>query len=50
MRLTIEVLEDETLPPEIRAKLQGIIGRSEGLLLHLQNVLDLSRFEAGRFA
>jgi NtrC-family two-component system sensor histidine kinase KinB len=28
--------------------LQGIIGRSEGLLLHLHNVLDLSRFESGR--
>lgn len=50
VRLTIEALEDETLPPEIRDKLQGIIGRSEGLLLHLHNVLDLSRFESGRLA
>jgi signal transduction histidine kinase len=47
VRLTIEALEDETLPPEIHHKLQGIIQRSEGLLLHLHNVLDLSRFEAG---
>ncbi|MDD2901440.1 MAG: HAMP domain-containing sensor histidine kinase [Syntrophales bacterium] len=47
VRLTIEALEDETLPPEINHKLQGIIQRSEGLLLHLHNVLDLSRFEAG---
>jgi signal transduction histidine kinase len=47
VRLTIETLEDETLPPEIHQKLTGIIQRSEGLLLHLQNVLDLSRFESG---
>jgi signal transduction histidine kinase len=47
VRLTIEALQDETLPPEINHKLQGIIQRSEGLLLHLHNVLDLSRFEAG---
>jgi len=50
VRLTIEALEDETLPPEIHHKLQGIISRSEGLLLHLHNVLDLSRFESGRLA
>jgi len=50
VRLTIEALEDETLPPEIHDKLQGIIRRSEGLLLHLHNVLDLSRFESGRLA
>ncbi len=50
VRLTIEALEDETLPPEIHHKLQGIIQRSEGLLLHLHNVLDLSRFEAGSLA
>lgn len=50
VRLTIEALEDETLPPEIHAKLRGIIQRSEGLLLHLHNVLDLSRFESGRLA
>ena len=50
VRLTIEALEDETLPPEINHKLQGIIQRSEGLLLHLHNVLDLSRFEAGSLA
>ncbi|HEY9073144.1 MAG TPA: HAMP domain-containing sensor histidine kinase [Desulfobaccales bacterium] len=48
VRLTIEALEDETLPLEIHNKLQGIIQRSEGLLLHLHNVLDLSRFEAGK--
>ena len=48
VRLTIEALEDETLPPEIHHKLQGIIQRSEGLLLHLHNVLDLSRFQSGR--
>jgi signal transduction histidine kinase len=48
VRLTIEALEDETLPPDIHHKLQGIIQRSEGLLLHLHNVLDLSRFESGR--
>jgi len=50
VRLTIEALEDETLPPEIHDKLRGIIQRSEGLLLHLHNVLDLSRFESGRLA
>ena len=50
VRLTIEALEDETLPPEIHHKLQGIIQRSEGLLLHLHNVLDLSRYESGRLA
>jgi signal transduction histidine kinase len=50
VRLTIEALEDETLPPEIHEKLQGIIQRSEGLLLHLHNVLDLSRLESGRLA
>jgi signal transduction histidine kinase len=50
VRLTIEALEDETLPPEIHRKLAGIIQRSEGLLLHLHNVLDLSRFESGRLA
>ena len=50
VRLTIEALQDETLPPEIHHKLQGIIQRSEGLLLHLQNVMDLSRLESGRLA
>ncbi len=50
VRLTIEALQDETLPPEIHQKLQGIIQRSEGLLLHLHNVLDLSRLESGRLA
>lgn len=50
VRLTIEALQDETLPPEINHKLQGIIQRSEGLLLHLHNVLDLSRFESGSLA
>lgn len=50
VRLTIEALQDETLPPVIHHKLQGIIQRSEGLLLHLHNVLDLSRFEAGSLA
>ena len=30
--------------------MRGIIQRSEGLLLHLHNVLDLSRFESGRLA
>jgi signal transduction histidine kinase len=50
VRLTIEALQDETLPPDIHRKLQGIIQRSEGLLLHLHNVLDLSRFEAGSLA
>ena len=48
VRLTIEALQDETLPPEIHQKLQAIIQRSEGLLLHLHNVLDLSRLESGR--
>ncbi|MBM4296040.1 MAG: HAMP domain-containing protein [Deltaproteobacteria bacterium] len=48
VRLTIEALQDETLPPEIHQKLQAIIRRSEGLLLHLHNVLDLSRLESGR--
>jgi signal transduction histidine kinase len=48
VRLTIEALEDDPMPPEIHHKLQGIIQRSEGLLLHLHNVLDLSRFESGR--
>ncbi|MEW6387560.1 MAG: ATP-binding protein [Thermodesulfobacteriota bacterium] len=47
VRLTIEALEDETLPPEIHHKLQGIIQQSEGLLLHLHNVLYLNRFESG---
>lgn len=50
VRLTIEALEDETLPPAIHHKLKKIIQRSEGLLLHLQNVLDLSRFESGLLA
>jgi signal transduction histidine kinase len=50
LRLTIELLEDETLPPETHQKLQGIIQRSEGLLLHLHNVLYLSRFESGLLA
>jgi len=50
VRLTIEALEDETLPPAIHQKLKKIIQRSEGLLLHLQNVLDLSRFESGLLA
>lgn len=50
VRLTIEALEDETLPPEIHQKLQGIIQQSEGLLLHLHNVLYLSRFESGLLA
>jgi signal transduction histidine kinase len=50
VRLTIEALENETLPPEIRHKLRGIIQRSEGLLLHLHNVLDLSRSESGGLA
>jgi signal transduction histidine kinase len=47
VRLTIEALENETLPPEIHHRLRGIIQRSEGLLLHLHNVLDLSRSESG---
>ena len=50
VRLTIEALEDETCRPEIHQKLQGIIQRSEGLLLHLHNVLYLSRFESGLLA
>jgi signal transduction histidine kinase len=50
LRLTIELLEDETLPPETHQKLKGIIQRSEGLLLHLHNVLYLSRFESGLLA
>ena len=50
VRLTVESLEDETLPPEILAKLKRIIRQSEGLLLHLQNVLDLSRHESGMLA
>jgi signal transduction histidine kinase len=50
VRLTIEALEDETLPPEILHKLQGIIQQSEGLLLHLHNVLYLNRFESGQLA
>jgi signal transduction histidine kinase len=50
VRLTIEALENETLPPEIHHKLRGIIQRSEGLLLHLHNVLDLSRSESGALA
>ena len=48
VRLTIEALEDDTLPLAIHQKLTRIIQRSEGLLLHLHNVLDLSRFESGR--
>ncbi len=48
VRLTIETLEDESLPAEINHKLQGIIDSSEGLLLHLQNVLDISRHELGQ--
>jgi len=48
VRLTIESLQDETVPPEMYQKLQGIIQGSEGLLLHLHNVLYLSRFESGR--
>lgn len=48
VRLTIETLEDESLPPDINHKLHGIIESSEGLLLHLQNVLDISRYEQGQ--
>ena len=33
VRLTIEALEDETLPPEIHHKLKKIFQRSEGLLV-----------------
>ncbi len=50
VRLTIEALQEETLPPEIHQKLQGIIQQSEDLLLHLHNILDLSRLESGRLA
>lgn len=50
LRLTIEALEDESLPPGLQQKLQGIIQRSEGLLLHLHNVLYLSRAESGLLA
>ncbi len=50
LRLTIEALEDEPLPPGLQQKLQGIIQRSEGLLLHLHNVLYLSRAESGILA
>lgn len=50
LRLTIEALEDEELPPGLHHKLQGIIRRSEGLLLHLHNVLYLSRYESGQLA
>lgn len=48
VRLTIEALQDETLPPDVNRKLQGILKSSEGLLLHVHNVLDISRFESGR--
>lgn len=48
VRLTIETLQDEDLPPEMNHKLQGIIESSEGLLLHLHNVLDVSRYESGQ--
>ncbi|MGQ9688569.1 MAG: ATP-binding protein [Desulfobaccales bacterium] len=50
LRLSIEALEDMTLPPETHQKLKGIIQRSEGLLLHLHNVLYLSRLESGLLA
>jgi signal transduction histidine kinase len=50
LRLTIEALEDEELPPGLHYKLQGIIQRSEGLLMHLHNVLYLSRYESGLLA
>jgi len=50
LRLSVEALEDMTLPPETHQKLKGIIQRSEGLLLHLHNVLYLSRFESGLLA
>jgi signal transduction histidine kinase len=50
LRLTIEALEDEELPPGLHHKLQGIIRRSEGLLVHLHNVLYLSRYESGLLA
>jgi signal transduction histidine kinase len=48
VRLTIETLQDETLPADMNHKLQGIIESSEGLLLHLHNVLDISRHELGQ--
>ncbi len=50
LRLTIEALENEELPPGLHHKLQGIIRRSEGLLVHLHNVLYLSRYESGLLA
>jgi signal transduction histidine kinase len=50
LRLTIEALEDEDLPAGLHHKLHGIIQRSEGLLLHLHNVLYLSRYESGLLA
>jgi signal transduction histidine kinase len=50
LRLTIEALEEEELPPGLHRKLQGIIQRSEGLLMHLNNVLYLSRYESGLLA
>jgi signal transduction histidine kinase len=50
LRLSVEALEDMTLPPATHQKLKGIIQRSEGLLLHLHNVLYLSRFESGLLA
>lgn len=50
LRLTIEALEGEELPPGLHDKLQGIIRRSEGLLMHLNNVLYLSRYESGLLA
>lgn len=50
LRLTIEALESEELPPGLHDKLQGIIRRSEGLLMHLNNVLYLSRYESGLLA
>jgi len=48
VRLTIETLQDEALPREMNYKLQGIIESSEALLLHLHNVLDISRVESGQ--
>ncbi len=50
LRLTIEALGNEELPPGLHHKLQGIIQRSEGLLVHLHNVLYLSRYESGLLA
>ena len=50
LRLTIEALEDEELQTGLHHKLQGIIRRSEGLLVHLHNVLYLSRYESGLLA